>query len=65
MEDRQSGQSVCATLSQPHYISLCSEVRINGIASAVNNRMKGVFTENAERDVKAMLEIAERSGLTL
>lgn len=61
MDSRQT-ESVCATLPRSHYASLFNEVRKNGVEKAISNRMNGVSTENVERDVKAMREIADRNG---
>jgi len=61
MDSRQS-ESVCATLSQPHYLYLVNEVQKNGLEKAVGNRTNGASTENAIKDVRAMQEIVERNG---
>jgi len=62
MDSRQS-ESVCATVSTRHFLSLSKEVKNNGVKSAIRNRKNGgVLTENAKRDVRVMQAIAKRNG---
>lgn len=58
-------ESVCAILSPSHYRYLVNEVWKNGAKGVINNRRKGDPTENTERDIMAIQEIAETKGFRL
>ncbi len=69
-----SRQSVCATVSPLHFLSLSKEVKNKG-GSAISNRINFAAisrqngdikaAEDAEKEAKIMREIAEKNGLKL